>query len=127
MELEAVVSEGLKGSLVALLNECLDLGVDVACGAFRAGDLVDAAQVAIAALAEGHHAEALGHAELRDHRPCDLGRLLDVAGRARGHLTEDELLGRPAPAEYGQPLLVLLARREVVLVLLGLHREAQRP
>ena len=32
MELEAVVSEGLEGRLVALLDECLDLCVDVACG-----------------------------------------------------------------------------------------------
>ncbi len=47
--------------------------------------------------------------------------------QAQGVGCGDELLGCPAPTEYGQPLLVLLARREVVLVLLGLHREAQRP
>ena len=127
VQLEAVVLERLEGGLVALLDEALDLCVDFLGRALRAGELGAAAEVAVALLAEGDHAELVGHAVLRDHGAGDACGLLDVVGGTGGHLAEDELFGRTATAEHRDLVLGLLARGEEVLVLLDLHREAERP
>ena len=57
MQLEAVGAQGVQGLLVALLHQAPDLGVHLLRGTLGAGELGAAAQVAVALLAQGHHAE----------------------------------------------------------------------
>ncbi len=52
--------------------------------------------------AELPRAQALAHAVLDNHAARDGRRLLDVVGRARGRLVEDQFLGRPAAQQHRQ-------------------------
>ena len=66
---------------MTLLHEARHLFVHLAGSALGAGELGAAAQVLVALLTEGDHAELVGHAELGDHGAGDAGGLLDVVGR----------------------------------------------
>ena len=80
-----------------------------------------------AGLAELDGAEPLAHAVLRDHRPGQRGRLLDVVAGTGGDVVEDQLLGRHPTHHVGE-LVEHLRARLGVLVLVGQHhRVAQRP
>ena len=80
-------------------------------------------------LAVRERAEPVGQAPLRHHVARDLGRPLDVVGRARGHIRrpEDQLLGDTSAEQAlhlaHEPLLGV-----AVAVFLGQeHRHAERP
>src|SRR4029078_11060615 len=61
----------------------------------------------LVALPEGQRAEAIAHAELGDHPPCEVARLLDVvAGAGRG-VPEDQAL-RDVAAEQARDLVLEL-------------------
>src|SRR5882724_3461515 len=68
-------------------------------------------------LAVAHRAEPRAHAVLGDHRAGDLGGLVDVAGRARGRLVEDQLLGAAATHREDQAADHLRARHQALVVL----------
>ena len=65
-----------------------------------------------------HSAELGAHAVFGDHRTCDLGRLVDVRGRACRRLMEDQLL-RCATAHGHHQTSDHLRARHQVFVLLG--------
>ena len=70
--------------------------------------------------AEGPRAQALAHAEARDHGPRDPGGLLQVVAGARRYLSLAELDLLSSPTPHGDGKLVLeLAERLQVPVLLG--------
>ena len=70
--------------------------------------------------AQPDRADAGAHAVLRDHRAGDRGGLLDVVGRTRRRVVEDQLLGDAAAEHVGQLVEHLVAGRGV-LVLVGQH------
>ena len=70
-------------------------------------------------------AELLAHAELRDHLPSHLGRLLDVVARAcRGVATQVELLGDPAAEGGGDVVFELPLGPHVAVLLRERPRDA---
>jgi len=53
-------------------------------------------------LPEGHRAQFLAHPVAGDHRPGDLGHLLQVVGRAGGDIVEGQLLRCPPAQGQGE-------------------------
>jgi len=55
-------------------------------------------EIAVLIAAQRQQPDLLAHAPACDHRPREIGHLLQVVLRARGHAVVDDLLGR-APAQ----------------------------
>ena len=119
-EAVAVGRQDLRRSLVRLVDDRPDLLVDllrdlVAVVALLAD--LSAEEDQLVALPEGQRAELVAHAELGDHAPRQVGRLLDVvAGTGRG-VAEDQPLGDVA-AEQARDLVLELGLGLQIAVLL---------
>ena len=80
----------------------------------------------LVALPEGERPELVAHAELGDHAPGEVGRLLDVVAGAGGRVAEDQAL-RDVAAEQARDLVLELGLALEVAVLGGQgHRVAER-
>src|SRR6266550_7959602 len=109
VELVAVLREHLVRALPRALDDVVDLGVDDLRDLFGVVPLLldlTAEEDELVATSVLKRAELLAHAELRDHLPSHLGRLLDVVARTgRGVATQVELLGDPAAEGRGDVVL----------------------
>ena len=88
-----VFSQQALGLLVGLLQDPHHLLINLARRGLAAVEHVAAGQVLVLPGLQAHEAELLGHAVLGDHRPGQVGGLLDIVGRACGHAVEYQLLG----------------------------------
>ena len=77
--------------------------------------------------AELDRAQPLGHAVLGDHRPGQVGGLLDVVAGAGGRVVEDHLLRRPAAHHVGELVEQLGAGLGVLVLVRQHHRVAEGP
>ncbi len=60
----------------------------------------------------GCQIELVVHAEAPHHVACNVGRLVEIAGRSGGCLIEDQRLGGPAAEKDGQSVFQVAARQQ---------------
>ena len=121
-----MVGKQLDGLFMLALDERDHQCVDLRLRFGRAGERGVAAEVLVRDRLECDHVEILAHAVTCDHRAGELGRLLNVVRRTGRDGTEADLLGSAAAGERRDLVLHFLARHQVMVALLDLHRVAQR-
>src|SRR5438105_653923 len=130
VELVAVLREHLVRALPRALDDVVYFGVDDLRDLLGVVPLLldlttEEDELVAAAVLE--RAELLAHAELGDHLPSHLGRLLDVVARAcRGVATQVELLGDPAAEGGGDVVFELPLGPHVPVLLRERPRHAHR-
>src|SRR3954468_19861542 len=111
--------EDIRGALVRLVDDRADLLVDLARDVVAVVALLAdlaAKEDEFVALPEGQRAELVAHPELRDHAPCEVGRLLDVVGGTGRGVTEDHPLGDVATEQTRDLVLEFRLRLEIAVL-----------
>ncbi len=116
--------------LVTLIDDPFHLIVDHGCHTLAVASCVgqiasDKDLVFIAAIID--HAHLVRHTVLGYHRAGNLGGLLDILGRARGHILKDDLLGNPSSKRYHDILQHLALCIEHLILSRQRHRITSRP
>ena len=118
LERDAVLPQHRLGTLQLLGHQPAHLGVDDFLGlrAQLAVVLHHAAQVLQLLAGVAHRAQLLAHAELGDHAPDQLGRLLDVVAGAGADGAEHGQLRRPAAQHHGDAVVQLVLGEDVAVL-----------
>ena len=90
-----------------LVEDALDLLVDDARRLLRValgGAEVTAYKDAVVGAVEGNGSEPVAHTVLRDHIPCGVGRLLNVARCTGGYIVKEQLFGHSAAERHNDAL-----------------------
>src|SRR5262249_40960457 len=110
--------QAFPGHRIALHDNALDLGIDGARGLLRIVLVLrklPTEKDLLFLLAEGEGAHLFTHAPLADHLARQIGRLLDVVTRPRGHLPKHDLLGdSPTEANRDSVLRPIFGKTEPV-------------
>ena len=124
-----MVAQHLLRGHVRLLDHAPDLVVDLARHFVRVvgfGAVLTPHEGLVVRPAENARAQLLAHAEAHHHLLGKLRHPLEIVGRTRRYLFEDDLLGRATAEGHPQLLHQLGARRQVAILARKRDRVAER-